>query len=72
MLLTEYHEAEAMEMFRQEGLAEGRAEGHAEGRVEGIIDTLAALVRKGLLSIKDAAAQAGVTETVFQQMMLGK
>lgn len=60
MLLTEYNEAEAMEMFRE------------EGRAEGIIDTLVSLVQKGLLSIKDAAAQAGMTETVFQQKMLGK
>lgn len=60
MLLTEYNEAEAMEMFKE------------EGRAEGIIDTLVSLVQKGLLSIKDAAAQAGMTETVFQQKMLGK
>lgn len=60
MLLTEYNEAEAMEMFKE------------EGRAEGIIDTLVSLVQKGLLSIKDAASQAGMTETVFQQKMLGK
>ena len=64
MLLTEYNEAEAMELFREEGRAEGRA--------EGIIDTLISLVKKGLLSIKDAAAQLGITEIAFQQKMLGK
>ena len=64
MLLTEYNEAEAMELFREEGRAEGRA--------EGIIDTLISLVQKGLLSIKDAAAQLGITEAAFQQKMLGK
>ena len=68
MLLTEYNEAEAMELFREEG----RAEGLAEGRAEGIIDTLISLVQKGLLSIKDAAAQLGITEAAFQQKMLGK
>ena len=68
MLLTEYNEAEAMELFREEGRAEGRAEGHAEG----IIDTLISLVQKGLLSIKDAAAQLGIIEAAFQQKMLGK
>ena len=35
MLLTEYNEAEAMELFREEGRAEGREEGRAEGREEG-------------------------------------
>ena len=64
MLLTEYNEAEAMELFREEGRAEGRA--------EGVIDTLISLVQKGLLSIKDAAAQLGITEAAFQQKMLGK
>jgi len=57
MLLTEYNEAEAMELFKE------------DGRREGIFDTLISLVQKGLLSIKDAAEQAGVTETVFQQKM---
>ena len=35
MLLTEYNEAETMEMFREEGRAEGRAEGREEGIIEG-------------------------------------
>ncbi len=35
MLLTEYNEAQAMELFREEGRAEGRAEGRVEGRAEG-------------------------------------
>ena len=49
-----------MELFRE------------EGRAEGVIDTLISLVQKGLLSIKDAAAQLGITEAAFQQKMLGK
>ena len=64
MLLTEYNEAEAMELFREEGRVEGRA--------EGIIDTLISLVQKGLLSIKDAAAQLGISEVAFQRKMLGR
>ena len=43
-----------------------------EGREEGIIDTLVSLVQKGLLSIKDAALQAGITETAFKQKMEAK
>ena len=32
MLLTEYNEAETMELFRQDGIREGREEGREEGR----------------------------------------
>ena len=35
MLLAEYNETEAMELFRAEGRKEGRAEGRKEGRAEG-------------------------------------
>ena len=38
MLLTEYNEAEQMELFREEGRAEGREEGRAEGREEGRVE----------------------------------
>lgn len=64
MLLTEYNEAEAMELFREEGREEGRAEGRAEGAVRTLID----LVRKGLLSVGDAAEQAQVSEAEFRAM----
>ena len=54
---------------RVEGRAEGRAEGRIEGREEGIISTLISLVRDGILSIKDAAVRAGITEADFQEKM---
>lgn len=38
MLLTEYNEAETMELFKEEGRMEGRAEGRMEGRAEGRIE----------------------------------
>ena len=44
-----------------------RAEGHAEGRAEGVLETLVDLVQKGLLTVKDAAEQAGMTQEEFQQ-----
>ena len=37
MLLTEYNEAETMEMFKRDYLAQGKEEGRIEGRNEGII-----------------------------------
>ena len=52
-----------------EGVVKGRAEGIAEGvvkgRAEGEFATLVSLVRKGLLSAKDAAEQAGMKEFDF-------
>ncbi len=47
------------------GRAEGRAEGRVEGRAEGKFELLGSLVRKNLLSVKDAAEQAGMTEIEF-------
>lgn len=38
MLLTEYNEAEAMELFKEEGRIEGRQLGREEGRKEGRIE----------------------------------
>lgn len=53
MLLTEYNEAKAMEKFERDG----------------VFKTLISLVKKNLISIKDAAEQAGVSEMVFEQRM---
>ncbi len=36
MCLTEYNEAETMQMFKEEGRAEGRVEGREEGRAKGL------------------------------------
>ena len=41
MLLTEYNEAKAMELFREEGREEGRAEGRAQG-----MNTLSTLIKR--------------------------
>ena len=53
----------------EEGLVKGRVEGRIEGREEGIISTLISLVKDGILSIKDAAVRAGITEADFQEKM---
>ncbi len=41
--------------------------GKAEGRAEGVLTTLTELVQKGLLDIKDAAEQAGMTVEEFKR-----
>ncbi|MBQ7487688.1 MAG: hypothetical protein IJT77_09380 [Clostridia bacterium] len=60
MLLTEYDEAEQMELFKEDGRREGR------------IKVLVSLVRDGILSIKDATKRAGITEADFEQKMAAK
>ena len=57
--------AEGLAKGIAEGIAKGIAEGRAEGRAEGKFETLAELVQRKLLSIKDAAEQAGLSEVEF-------
>ena len=57
MLLTEYDEVEQMKLFKEDGIKEGR------------MLTLMEFVQKGLLSIKDAAAQASISEEAFIKKM---
>ena len=61
MLLTEYNEAETMEMFREEGRAEGRAEGFAAA--------MAALAKEGLIPVSVGASKAGMSEEAFRAIM---
>ena len=58
------------EMGREEGRAEGRAEGREEGRAEGVFSALASLVRKNLLSLSDAAKEAGLSVEEFRKMAM--
>ena len=51
---------------RDEGRKEGRKEGRNEGRIEGVLETLASLVKDGVLSIAEAAKRADLTPAEFQ------
>ena len=57
--------AEAIE----QGKAEGRAEGEAKGKIEGIFATLIGLFKKGLLTLAQAAEEAGMTVPEFEAKM---
>lgn len=46
--------------------ARGEARGIERGKQERMMETLAGLVRKGLLSLADAAGEAGLTPAEFQ------
>ena len=50
---------------RDEGRAEGEARGLKKGRAEGSMNTLAALVRKNVITLKEAAEQAEMSEAAF-------
>ena len=65
MLLTEYNEVEQMGLFKEDG----RREGRAEGRAEGTLQTLIELVKDGILTIKDAAVRAKMSEDAFSAKM---
>ena len=63
MCLTEYDEAETMEMFREEGREEGRKEGHKEGRKEGREESIIKIGRRHMFSddviIRDLMEEIG-------------
>ena len=59
----------AIEDMMQDSRAEGLAEGMEKGKTEGILFTLTGLVRDGILSIKDAALRANMTESAFEAAM---
>ena len=55
---------------RASGLAEGRASGFAEGEVKGETKTLKELVKKGMLTVRNAAEYAGMSVEEFQKMCI--
>ncbi|MBR1672547.1 MAG: hypothetical protein IJ702_06445, partial [Fretibacterium sp.] len=51
------------------GEIRGKLEGIREGEIKGQIETLSALVRNGLLTVRDAALRANITEEQFAAQM---
>ena len=54
----------AIDEMRKESRDEGMIEGHREGKIEGALETLAHLVRKGRLSLYDAAMGSSVSGNI--------
>ena len=69
MLLTEYNEAEAMELFKKEGLEEGVELGREEGIELGTLRTLMYFMKMNRLTVEEAAEIAGMSVTEFQKKM---
>ena len=60
MLLTEYNEAEAMELFKEDGREEERAD---------TMSRILPLVKAGLLSVELGAVCAGISEEAFRKQL---
>ena len=67
--MIQLREQELLEEGREEGRAEGREEGREEGKEEGSINTLVSLVKKGIITLHLAAAEAGISEEDFSKKM---
>ena len=61
MLLTEYNEAAAMELFKEDGIREGMQ--------KGILQILTRLVKEDAISFEKAAKEAGMTTDEFAEEM---
>lgn len=66
MSIFEYDEEEEKRKLREAEFEYGREEGRREGVREGELSTLTALVREGLLTVPEAAAHAGMSESGFE------
>ena len=60
-------EAKGRAEGKAEGRAEGKAEGKAEGMIEGMLITLVDLFKKGIITLQQAAEQAGMSIPEFQK-----
>ena len=65
-------EEKGREEGRAEGLAEGLAEGEAKGEAKGTVKgrwmILMELVHDGVITMKEAAKRAGMTEEAFRKL----
>lgn len=79
MCITEYNEERTLAETREDGKIEGITEGIAIGREEGIeigmekgmekgiLTTLISLVKKGILTLSQAAEQANMSVAEFER-----
>lgn len=63
-------EEKGREEGRKEGRKEGREEGKAEGNAEGRWKVLMELVHDGVITVKEAAKRAGMTEEAFRKLAM--
>ncbi len=63
-------EEKGREEGRKEGRKEGREEGKVEGNAEGRWKVLMELVHDGIITVKEAAKRAGMTEEAFRKLAM--
>ena len=59
---------EVLDKVEARGMARGKVLGEAKGEIRGTQKTLVNLVKKNLLSIRDAALEAGMSEEAFKKL----
>lgn len=57
----------ALEVTRREGIEQGIEQGRERGKKSGRWKTLTELVKDGMISLRDAAKKAGMTEAEFRK-----
>lgn len=62
-------EQKGRELGEEIGRKYGEEIGRKQGQQQGSLNTLIQLVRKGLLSVADAASEAGLSREAFEQQM---
>ena len=67
--LLDYTFERRLELTARESRAEGYADGKSEGLSEGAQNQLVVLVKKGLLSVSDAANEVCMTVEEFEKLM---
>ena len=59
---------EVLDKVEARGMARGKVLGEAKGEIRGTQKTLVNLVKKNLLSVRDAALEAGMSEEAFKKL----
>ncbi len=62
-------EAKGIAIGEAKGIAIGEARGRAAGKTEGALQMLTALVRDGVLNIRDASKRANMSEKEFAALI---
>ena len=68
MVSTKWDWNEALRVAREDAAEMAANEAHEEGREEGRWTTLVELVQEGILTLKDAAKRAGMSEDKFRKL----
>ena len=63
---------EALRELMKDEMEEELKKAKVEGKAEGIKETLISMVRDGILTVKDAAKRADLSETAFRKLLVSK